>query len=261
MKNKISVVINTYNAAKHLEKVLESAKNFDEIVVCDMESTDSTLEIAQKHGCRIVLFEKKQHTIVEPARNFAIRSASSEWVLVVDADEIIPPALATYLYEQIRKPGCPAGMFIPRKNHFMGKFMHCFYPDYILRFFRKEGTDWPEYIHSVPRIPGRTVKIPKQKELALIHLANEPIRDCVAKMNAYTENERVRRKQKHYGTVSLLFRPFFAFFRSYFLKGGILDGKRGLICALWNGYYKFIILAKLEEDKLGEKDKDTDLRG
>lgn len=256
---KISVVINTYNAEKHLEKVLVSAKGFDEIVVCDMESTDRTLEIARKYNCKIVIFEKKQYNIVEPARNFAIRSASSEWVLVVDADEIIPEALRNYLYQQIQKPDCSAGMFIPRKNYFMGKFMHCFYPDYILRFFRKEGTTWPEYIHSVPRIAGPTVKIPKRKELALIHLANEPIRDYVAKMNAYTENERIKRKHKRYGTCSLLFRPFFSFFRSYFIKGGFLDGKRGLICALWNGYYKFIVLAKLEEDKLGKNDIDKEL--
>ena len=57
-KNKISVVINTYNAEQHLEEVLESVKDFDEILICDMESTDHTLEIAQRYGCRIVKFPK-----------------------------------------------------------------------------------------------------------------------------------------------------------------------------------------------------------
>ena len=55
----ISVVINTYNAAKHLKEVLESVKGFDEIVVCDMESTDNTLEIAREYNCKIVTFEKE----------------------------------------------------------------------------------------------------------------------------------------------------------------------------------------------------------
>ena len=257
---KISVVINTYNAEKHLEKVLVSAKGFDEIVVCDMESTDRTLEIARKYNCKVVIFENKGYHSAEPARTFAIQSASFDWVLVVDADEIIPDALRTYLYEQIEKSDCPAGIYIPRKNYFMGKFMHCFYPDYILRFMKKEGTVWPPYVHTLPTVQGPVAKIPsKRKELAFIHLANEPIRDYVAKMNAYTENERIKRKHKRYGTCSLLFRPFFSFFRSYFIKGGFLDGKRGLICALWNGYYKFIVLAKLEEDKLGKNDIDKEL--
>ena len=95
----ISVVINTYNAELHLEKVLDAVKDFDEIVVCDMESTDSTLAIAKKHGCRITTFPKGNITIVEPARNFAIQQATHEWVLVVDADEVITPQLREYLYK------------------------------------------------------------------------------------------------------------------------------------------------------------------
>ena len=93
MEQKISVVINTYNAEQHLAKVLDAVKDFDEIVICDMESTDSTLDIARQYGCKIVTFEKKDYTIVEPARNFAIQSATYPWVLVVDADEIVTPEL------------------------------------------------------------------------------------------------------------------------------------------------------------------------
>ena len=86
--NKISVVINTYNASKFLARVLDSVKDFDEIVICDMESTDDTLEIAQRYGCKIVTFKKEGVSIVEPARQFAIDAASHPWVLVVDADEL-----------------------------------------------------------------------------------------------------------------------------------------------------------------------------
>ena len=96
-ENKISVVINTYNAARYLQKALEAAKEFDEIVVCDMESTDDTCEIARRYGCKIVTFPKNGITIVEPARNFAIQSATHKWVLVVDADEIITDELSAYL--------------------------------------------------------------------------------------------------------------------------------------------------------------------
>ena len=59
--NKISVVINTYNAERHLQQVIDAAKGFDEIVVCDMESTDNTVNIAQNNGCRVVTFEKRDY--------------------------------------------------------------------------------------------------------------------------------------------------------------------------------------------------------
>ena len=86
-KNKISVVINTYNAEQNLERVLESVQGFDEVLICDMESTDHTLEIARKKGCKVVTFPKADHKSAEPARTFAIQAASNPWVLVVDADE------------------------------------------------------------------------------------------------------------------------------------------------------------------------------
>ena len=93
----ISVVINTYNASRHLDRVLQSVGGFDEVVVCDMESTDDTVAIARRHGCRVVTFEKRGCNIVEPARQFAIGQASRPWVLVVDADELVPEALRRYL--------------------------------------------------------------------------------------------------------------------------------------------------------------------
>ena len=92
-EQKISVVINTYNARQYLAKVLESVKDFDEVVVCDMESTDDTVAIAEQYGCKVVTFPKADHKSAEPARTFAIQSASNPWVLVVDADELVTPEL------------------------------------------------------------------------------------------------------------------------------------------------------------------------
>ena len=77
--NKISVIIHTYNNEKIIAECLEAVKNFDEIIICDMYSSDKTLEIAKKYNCKIVMHEKTE--IVEPARNFAISQASNEWVL------------------------------------------------------------------------------------------------------------------------------------------------------------------------------------
>ena len=75
----ISVVINTYNAEEHLKVVLEAVKDFDEIIICDMESTDQTLDIARSYNCKIITFPKGNLRIVEPARQFAIDKASSPW--------------------------------------------------------------------------------------------------------------------------------------------------------------------------------------
>ena len=76
----ISVVINTYNASLHLAEVLETVKDFDEVVICDMESTDNTLDIARKYGCKIVIFPRGNYQICEPARQTAIDAASCKWV-------------------------------------------------------------------------------------------------------------------------------------------------------------------------------------
>ncbi len=247
---KISVVINTYNAEKYLRQVLESVRQFDEVVICDMESTDSTVAIAEEYGCLVVVFPKENHTIPEPARNFAIQSASSEYVLVVDADEEVPAALREYLYDLVAQPDCPAGVYLPRKNYFLGHYMHCYYPDYILRFFRRDAADWPPTIHSLPRVEGKTIYIPrKRKDLALIHLVNESIHELWDKMNRYTDNDAYRRRHKKYGTLALFYRPRVRFFKMFILKGGFRAGRAGYMKAKMDAAYQFMITSKIIEQR------------
>jgi len=248
--DKISVVINTYNAEKHLQQVLDSVKGFDEILVCDMQSTDDTISIAQKNGCRVVTFPKGEHTIVEPARDFAIHEAKWPWVLVVDADELVTPELKDYLYDQISKPNCPIGIAIPRKNYFMNRFMHSAYPDHIIRFFRQDKTYWPPIIHCSPTIEGRIEKIPaKRKELAFIHLANDTIDDIIQKTDNYISYELPHRRNKKYGIGVLLGRPLFRFFKSYLLKGGFRDGLPGLIHVILEARYQFLMVTRLISER------------
>ena len=248
--DKISVVINTYNAAEHLEKVVAAVKGFDEILVCDMESTDETVAIARRNGCRVVTFPKGKHTIVEPARQFAIESAAHEWVLVIDADEIVTPQLREYLYRRIAEEGCPHCIWLPRKNSFMGRFMHATYPDYILRFMRRDKADWSPEIHSTPEIEGSVKRIPRdRKELALVHLAPNTLQDRLTKTNTYTEYELEKKKDKRYGIGALLWRPFVRFFKSYVMKQGFRDGLPGLIWAVYEGIYQFALGSKHVERK------------
>lgn len=244
---KISVVINTYNAEAHLEQVLKSLKDFDEIVVCDMESTDHTIEIAKQYGCRIEIFPKNGINICEPARDYAIHKATNQWVLVVDADEIITPELRKYLYDFITKPYCPDGLYIPRKNFFMGKYMRCWSPDYTLRFMRRDKTYWPPIIHSTPQIDGNIEKAPLNRNLNIIHLANETISSTLIKTDTYSNAEIEKRKNKKYNTSALLFKPLVRFLKIYILKKGCLDGREGFIRACMDAFYQFIIIVKIME--------------
>lgn len=249
----ISVVINTYNAEKHLERVLDAVKDFDEIVVCDMESTDSTLDIARKYGCKIATFPKGNITIVEPARNFAIKQATHEWVLVVDADEVITPELREYLYNRIGQADCPTGMFISRQNMFMGRYSNSKSSnDYQLRFMKRDKVDWPHTIHSVPHIDGPVEKAPNKYKM--LHLADETVHQLVNKANIYSDNEVVKKMHKNYGCWALFYRPIWRFFRTYILKGEIMHGKRGLIKAYLDANYQVYVVSKIMELKLREKD-------
>lgn len=249
----ISVVINTYNAEQYLYKVLDSVKDFDEVLVCDMESTDKTLDIAREYNCRIITFTRGEHNIVEPARNFAIKNAKYEWVLVVDADEVIPCELKEYLYKRVESDDCPEGLFIARKNMFMNKFLPSSYPDYQLRFVKRDCCYWPETIHSRPKINGRVERIPAHKKnLAMVHL-NKDLSTMFMQLNEYTDNEVNRRKGTKVNMLKLIFEPMFHFFKYYVLKGGLFYGKIGYIHASKFAYYKYVVLSKLLEYEQNKK--------
>ncbi|MDR0836201.1 MAG: glycosyltransferase family 2 protein [Tannerella sp.] len=259
MEGKISVVIHTYNSEKYLNRVLSSVKDFDEILICDMYSTDHTLEIAQKYNCNIVFHEKCE--VPEPARDFAIHSASNEWVLVVDSDEIVPEALKSYLYERIKEQSDLQGLWLTRKNFILGHFLHGDYPDYILRFFRKDNACWPPYVHTLPEVKGRVEYLPKRKkELALIHLVNNSMSNKLRKIDTYTNNEVLKRAGQDFSILKMFTATFFRFFKSYIIKGGFRDGKAGAVIAGIDAFYKFVTIAKIWESKIRKEDLDKDLQ-
>lgn len=251
-KNPISIIINTYNAEEMLANTLESVKDFDEIVVCDMDSSDNTVAIAESYGCRVVAFPKGNHNICEPARDTAIHSAKNDWVLVVDADEVVPSKLKECLQKILDNANHKDAYFVPRKNMFLGEFVKAFFPDYQLRFLNQKKATWPPTIHSLPQINGSIGHLPKDPEIALIH-SGLTVSSEIKKIDVYSQNDLLKRKKENVSLWELIASPAFRFFRDYIIKGACLQGRRGFIRACFSSHMKFYYLAKVYERQQNRK--------
>ena len=247
----ISVIIHTYNSEKYLRECLESVKLADEIIICDMYSTDKTIEIAQEFGCRIIYHENVG--FADPARNWAISQASSDYVFIVDSDEIFPEAIWSYLrdFEKNNPQPWIVGVTIPRKNLILGKFLRSWYPNQIQRFWKKGCVYWPDKVHENPTtLNGGLHHIdPKRMDLAIIHYNYDSIESFISRSNKYTslEIEKMVKRGKHFSLPYLIFRPLAEFFKKYFLKQGFKDGVNGFIFSIYAAIYEFIEISKLWE--------------
>ena len=247
----ISVVINTCDAEEHLATVLSHLKGFDEIVVCDMQSTDRTREIAAEAGCRVITHERLPYK--EPARDFAIRRASNDWVLVLDPDEIVTAGLERYLRKFTADCGDICGLYIPRKNYFMNRFRRATYPDYKLRFFRKSVTSWPHDIHSTPKVKGKLRKIPaNRQDLALIHIPAD-MEGAIERINRYSTVEAAESRGTRVTLPGLLIKPFLVFFNAYIMHGGFSYGLPGFAAATNRAFHLYARMAKIYEANAMDK--------
>lgn len=253
----ISVVIHTLNSERYLEQCLSSVRGADEIILCDMHSTDRTLEIAARYGCRIIHHARLNQ--VSPARNFAIGHARSDWVFVVDSDEVIPPELWDYLVRYTANPDAADALRIPRKNFALGRFLWCWYPTLLIRFWRRGCADWsPPRVHSVPKIKGRIDGIdPRRTELAILHYNFDSIEQYIAQMNKYTtlELEKFRLRGETFSALKMIGRGACEFFKLLICRRGCRDGVHGLIFIVFSAFYQFVAMAKLWEAQLRERER------
>lgn len=245
----ISVVINTYNSEQYLAECLASVQGVEDIVVCDMHSTDATQAIVAEFGARLLLHERTGY--VEPARNAAIAGANQDWVLVVDSDEVVPEGLLAYLRALVALDDPPDVVLLPRRNRIFGRFLRgSWYPDYQCRFFRKGSVHWHPGVHSAPTTQGRCFHVPAERtDLALIHYNYDSIESFVSRLNRYTslELQNYQEQQRTFSLWQLLVKPFTVFFRLYVLKGGFQDGMPGFLAAVLMAVYRWVSLAKLWE--------------
>ncbi|MEK7061160.1 MAG: glycosyltransferase family 2 protein [Patescibacteria group bacterium] len=252
----ISVVINTLNEEGELPKTISSIGGFaDEIVVCDMESSDNTREVAKKLGAKVYIHKKISY--VEPARNFAISKATGDWILVLDVDEEISPKLSSKLKEIIKKPEADYYR-ISRKNIIFGKWIkHTnWWPDYNIRFFKKGFVSWNEAIHSVPMTQGKGADLPQKEEYAIIHNNYENISSYLEKMLRYIDagKDNLLKGGYVFSWKDLIKKPANEFFSRYFEGEGYKDGIHGLALSLLQSFSELILYLRVWE-KQGFSDK------
>lgn len=244
----ISAVVHTYNEEKNIARCLSSLSFADEIVVIDMNSSDRTREIAKEYKAKV--FIHPYTGFVEPARNYGIGKASGDWILILDADEEVPKALAHFLKLEVRES--KADFYrIPRQNIIFGKIIrHAgWWPDRQVRFFKKGKVSWTEKIHGIPLTKGIGLDVEPYGDLSIIHYNYQTLEQFVERLNRYTS---IAAKDLFLSSepfkISLLFeKPSREFIARYFTWEGYKDGIHGLALSLLQGFSELVIYLKLWE--------------
>lgn len=243
---KLSVIIITLNEAENIRACLESVCWADEIIVVDAGSSDDTVEICRELGAIVVINRDWQGFGFQ--KNLALKQASGDWILSLDADERISPALQQLINKTLAAPTADAYLF-PRLAYFLGKAMHHggWWPDYVLRLFRREAGEFsPVLVHETVLIQGKVEKLQEP----IIHYSYVSLEQLLEKINKYSSAgaSQAFSKQKHGSLAKALGRGGWAFFRAYCLRAGFLDGSAGLIAAISKGeetYYRYLKLSLL----------------
>ncbi len=251
--SRISCVIITFNESRNIKRCLESVSWADEIVVVDSGSKDETVAIAQKYTQRV--FVQKWLGFARQ-KEFACRLASFEWILNIDADEVIPPDLAREIREKIDSRPEIDGYWTRRHSRFLGRWMdHAWQPDWVLRLFRKEKGFFEErQVHEGVTVRGKTARLKGKIE----HYPFETLSHNLRKLDEYTtlSASQMMEKEKKGILPKLLFSPFMGFVKTYIIKQGFRDGIPGLILSGIHSFYVFTKYAKYWE--LRNKPRNTE---
>lgn len=251
---RVSAIVITKNAEDTIRRCLESVSWTDEIIVVDSGSTDATASICRELGARF-------HQTADwpghgPQKNRALDRARGEWIVSLDSDEWMTPAVRQEIEQAMAEPRGHAAFAIPRRSSFCGRFMRHsgWWPDYVVRLFRRDASRFSEdHTHDRLIIQGRTGKL-KQP---IMHDAIADLDQMIFKMNMYSSSAARMKHQE--GRRASLFTALvhggWAFFRTYVLRLGFLDGREGFMLAVANGegsyyrYLKLMLLAEKSRDK------------
>jgi glycosyltransferase involved in cell wall biosynthesis len=253
----LSIIILAGNEEKIIEKCLSSCKFTSEIILVAANSTDKTKLIAKKTIPNIKIFETNDeyNKNFSKWRNLGYKNATKEWILYVDADEIINSKLQKEIISIINSKKIATHYAIPRANHFLGKRVKHggTYPDYVKRLFKKDYfKGFSGYLHEEPIIEGKLDYFKND----LLHFTHRNISSMIDKTNAWTDMEaQALFDDKHPPVYWWRFpRMMFTKFYQRLIKEKMYkDGIVGWISAIFESFDTFIIYAKLWE--LQQKNK------
>jgi glycosyltransferase involved in cell wall biosynthesis len=236
----LSAIIITRNEAAKIGDCLDSLAFCDERIVVDCGSEDDTVRIAREKGARV---EHHPFAGFGAQKNFALSLASGDWVLSVDADERVSPALAAEFKAAIAH-GDADGYEMPRRSSFLGRAMRHsgWYPDYVLRLFRRGRARFSD--HLVHERVVCTGEVRRLKE-PLTHHPVERLEDALARMDRYSSAgaEQMIASGRRVSFLSGFGHGLWTFLRVYVFRAGFLDGREGLLLAIANAegsYYRYM---------------------
>ena len=243
-RTRLSVFVTTYNNGRTLTACLESVKWADEIVMLDSFSSDDTLAIGQRYGARITQHEFMGYG---PQKQKALAATTYDWVLLLDADEALSPALQVEIRQLLQAGPVAEGYEIPRQEQM---FWRMYNPatrmNHYLRLFDKRRGDIDDMpIHAAPKIQGCVARL----KAPLYHYGETDIHTKVEKINAYSTGlvaDKIRKQRWGIPLIMLFYPPLF-FIRSYLFKRNFLNGWAGFINSAVAAFYVFLKYAKLYE--------------
>jgi glycosyltransferase involved in cell wall biosynthesis len=242
---KVSVTIITFNEADNIADAIDSASWADEVIVVDSGSTDGTVEIARRKGVAVVT---RGWTGYVDQKNYAASIAANDWIFSLDADERIPPALASEVRTLLQGEPVERGFRLPRVAFHLGRWIRTtdFYPDYQTRLYDRRVARWQgRYVHESVRVDGPVGHLRTE----LHHYSFRDLNDHLDRINHYTTlaARQMYEAGRSAGAFDLLLHPSAAFLRNYILRRGFMDGIAGLVISLMNSYSVMLKFAKLWE--------------
>lgn len=253
MAPRISVVINTLNEERNLPTALASVRPWaDEIVVVDMHSDDRTVEIAREFGANV--FFHPRVLAFDGARGFAVAQATGDWILILDADELVPPELSRTLTEIARSDAADV-VVIPWLNYLLGAPLgHTGWgphQDRHTRFLKRVYYRSTATIHALDELPaeGRVLHLPYHPGQAIVHFNYLDATHFLEKLNRYTtiEAEQARTRGERATPRGTLVRAAKEFLRRYLRQKGYRDGWRGFYLSALMAFYRVATDVKLME--------------
>ncbi len=245
---KLSVVISAFNEEEKIEKCLRSVEFADEIVVIDNDSSDKTSELARKYTSS-VYSQKNDPLLIDLQKNIGFKKAKYEFILSIDADEVVSEELKKEIQNLLKGNKFKAGYFIPRKNIIFGKQIEYsgWYPDHQLRLFRKgKGEFKNDHVHEGIQVDGETEYLKEH----IVHYNYESVLQFIQKnMITYAQNEANGLINKNYTLrpEDLIKIPTREFLSRFFARKGYKDGIHGLFLSLLMASSHLVVLALVWE--------------